>query len=263
MYLIHTCPEREWYVNKYLVPSMKEQGIDPSNILIYSDKNGDGNLLSCVNSFMSIGLNRVGNTWHLQDDVIISHDFKSITEKYLKEFNGIVCGMKVNIEEEKDKPKGLVKAEDMWYSFQCIMLPNIIALKFAQWFYQDVYTNPQYRMYVHRKKYDDTLFRIFMLDYKDDIQILNLYPNIVDHVDYILGGSIINSEFPHERRAAYFNDKYLVEELEQNFKAENIITSLQEQIERLNNGNKRSTDFSRFDGHLNRFKSPDNYNGAE
>ena len=27
-YIIHACPARMWYVNGYLIPSMREQGIE-------------------------------------------------------------------------------------------------------------------------------------------------------------------------------------------------------------------------------------------
>ena len=84
-YLIHTCIQRKWYVNEFLVPSMRAQGIEADEIIIYSDENGDGQLRSLINSYELI---RGKDTWHLQDDIIISSQFKELAEKHN---SGIVC----------------------------------------------------------------------------------------------------------------------------------------------------------------------------
>ena len=51
-YLIHAMPKRMWYVEKYLIPSMIEQGIAKENIRVYNDEKGEGNLRACLNAFL-------------------------------------------------------------------------------------------------------------------------------------------------------------------------------------------------------------------
>ena len=36
-YMIHAVPEREWYVEEYLIPSMISQGISPDEIEVWMD----------------------------------------------------------------------------------------------------------------------------------------------------------------------------------------------------------------------------------
>lgn len=76
-YMIHACPKRMWYVSDYLIPSMLAQGIDKGNIIVWNDIDGVGNLASCLASFASC--QEEGETWHLQDDVVICHDFAERT----------------------------------------------------------------------------------------------------------------------------------------------------------------------------------------
>ena len=87
-YLIHACPAREWFVEGYMVPEMKRQGIPEEEIEIWMDRNGDGNLMSCMKSFEECG-KRNGGTWHLQDDVVLASDF---AEKTRTHDDGLVCG---------------------------------------------------------------------------------------------------------------------------------------------------------------------------
>ncbi len=264
MYMIHTCQDRLWYVNRFLIPSMLSQGISKSEIMTYNDENGDGNLKSCSKSFKLVSLNSDGDTWHLQDDVVISHDFKERTERFDNHVpNFILSGMCMDIDEDASRPTGVVSVENLWYSFQCIRIPNKIAGEFSDWVEHDAMMNPDYRLWIRRNKYDDSLFKEFLIDKHNDIGAVNIYPNLVDHVDYIIGGSLVNKDFDADRRAKYFTDQYLVKDLEKSLNSRNISIKLKEQIERLNHGSKRHTDFSRFNGHTHRFTEPDNYNGAE
>ena len=55
-----------------------------------------------------------------------------------------------------------------------------------------------------------------MEDYYPDAVVLNTTINLVDHVDYLIGGSIANKiRSEKETHAAYFEDKYLVKKLEE------------------------------------------------
>ena len=111
-YLIHAYPKRMWYVEEFLVPSMKKQGIPEENIRIYNDTKREGNLRACMNAFASCEGD--GGTWHLQDDVCICQDFKQRTE--ILDF-GMVCGFST---ERYDGPgkEGAVPIGKMWFSFQ-------------------------------------------------------------------------------------------------------------------------------------------------
>lgn len=209
-YLIHTCNDRNWYVNEYLIPSMVEQGIDRNNIDIYLDKNNEGCLVSCMKAFSSVISD--GHTWHLQDDVIICSDFKERTEKEYEE--SIVCGYCYEKDGRKDYV-GRVNPKEMWYSFPCIRISNRVARSCARWYFNYAQFQRCYQIWIKMKKYDDSMFEIYLQDYDPDVSILNLKPNLVDHVDYLIGGSVINDMRPEkETHALYFDEKYLLKKLE-------------------------------------------------
>lgn len=71
-FLIHACRAREWYVNDFLIPSMTAQGIHKEDIEVWMDSNNDGCLFSCMKCFYEMGNRGDGDTWHLQDDVLLS-----------------------------------------------------------------------------------------------------------------------------------------------------------------------------------------------
>ena len=211
-YMIHSCNQRKWYVDKYLVPSMLKQGIKQSDILVWNDDKEIGNLESCMQSFLYTQSYKGGaddGIWHLQDDVIICRNFKELTEQYNKD---IVCGYCHDGDGYKHMI-GRVDTKRMWYSFPCIRIPNDIAYGCAKWFYKDVINNYEYHQWIKAKKYDDAIFHIFIEDYTD-VPILNLSPNLVDHIDYLIGYSVVNQiRGKVETRAIYFEDKDLVDNL--------------------------------------------------
>ena len=191
-YLIHTCKSRLWYVKQYLVPSMREQGI--KNILIYTDT-GDGQLQAFIKSFEKTkGL----DTWHLQDDVIISSRFKELTEKH----EGLVCGFCNSY--SKAQP-GKSNVFDMWYSMPCIRIPGILFEHFVEWIQEDA-TQSKYHHYIVENKHDDVLFQQFLLDNYPRLVVLNLAPNLVNHIDHLLGGSLINQN--RNRSTEYIMSRY-------------------------------------------------------
>jgi hypothetical protein len=208
-YMIHAMPKRMWYVEKYLIPSMLEQGIKKEDIRVYNDEKREGNLRACMNAFMQVDDSAEG-TWHLQDDVIISHDFKEITEKYDK---GIVCGFKSVY--DGDQPAGKVSIKEMWFSFLCIRIPNEYAKECAEWTFMYMIGNPVYREYWEKGVNDDWMFRQYISQYHKNDEVINLNPNIVDHVDFLIGGTV-NSvrEFTIQIRSKLWKDEYLVRELE-------------------------------------------------
>lgn len=184
-YLIHCCNSRKWYVHEHLIPSMLAQGIKESNITVYQDVKRRGNLEAFVRSLEN--LPQSGGTWHLQDDVIISSDFKKKTEEYNR---GVVCGFCSCYSE--NEPAGYVSPKHLWYSFPCIRIPNSYAHGFVKWFREDAEHNKEYSLWINKKKYDDSMFQIYLEDYKPKAEVLNLSPNIVNHIDYMIGGSLVN-----------------------------------------------------------------------
>jgi hypothetical protein len=205
-YLIHTCEKRKWYVDEYLVPSMIKQGIDNTNILIYNDEHKEGCLKSFISSSEMITTLRQG-VWHLQDDIIISSNFKKVTEEFDK---GIVCGFCSYYSE--DAPIGIRPINDMWYSFPCIRIPNVVLKGFVKWI-NSQNTQNKYRVYIEQNKFVDLLFREYVTTIYEDKLIHNLCPNIVDNVDYLLGGSTINYIRDKQPVSLYFQEKNLIEEL--------------------------------------------------
>lgn len=195
-YIIHACKEREWYVSEYLVPSMVKQGIAKRDIRVWMDADGIGNLQSFVNCCKWIAENQSADEaiWHLQDDVVISDRFGEVTAQG---YDGLVAGFCNNIfDGERTNYIGKTLTSGMWFSFQCVLIPNRIASGFAEW-----YENKE----IQNGECVDGLFRKYILSHTN-APVTNLMPNIVDHVDYLIGGSEHN-----DRRIAYWRDKALDE----------------------------------------------------
>lgn len=209
-YMIHAVPARMWYVNDYLIPSMLEQGIKREQIAVYNDVNKEGNLKACMHAFQAVD-SSVEGTWHLQDDVIISHDFKEKTEQHNQ---GMVCGFKSKY--DGDLPASEVDIKQMWFSFPCIRIPNKIAIECADWVLNYIIGNVIYKDWWKDGVNDDMLFKKFLQQHYKNISVLNLAPNIVDHVDYLLGGSVNGKRKTKTRvmiRSLCWEDEYLVDEL--------------------------------------------------
>ena len=204
--LIHACPAREWYVYDYLMPSLLTQGVQ--DVSVWLDSKGAGCLESFVASCEAIG--DEGGTWHLQDDVIISADFhKKITEYD----DGIACGYaNPNFGPFMDAT-GRQPVVFMWYSFPCTRIPNSYAKAFAAWYRSYAQTSLRYENYVRRCKGDDTLFREWLIEAHPHDWVVNLKPNLVDHIDFLLGGSTVNKHRVIPSRAFYFTDRHLVDAL--------------------------------------------------
>ena len=211
-YMIHACLDRMWYVEKYLLPSMYEQGIKAKNVIVYVDTNHDGCLISHVKSFQKASEMHIDGMWHLQDDVILCRDFKERTEKY---DNGVICGFSSYYDERKHWASGESNGLKMWYSFPCIRIPTPLIKEYIDWFNIYVWRDHQYDRWTKANKYDDTIWRIYMEQYHPQMPVLNLAPNLVDHVDFLLGGSQINPNRKIEQvRSTSFQDKDLIKELE-------------------------------------------------
>ena len=209
-YLIHTYPRRLWYVEQYLIPSMKEQGINEADISVYNDEKREGNLRACMNAFASCP-DDIGGTWHLQDDVIICRDFKQRTEWY---DNGLVCGFSSKLYDGDIKEKcGAVRRRQMWFSFPCIRIPNKWAIQCSEWVNKYIIGNMVYERFWKGGANDDWAFRQYLKEFQPDCVALNIMPNLVDHIDYLIGGGSGAKDRKEPCRSQYWTDEKLVEEL--------------------------------------------------
>ena len=182
--LIHTSPVRNWYVSEYLIPSLQSQNVE--QISVSCDHDRSGILQAWLNSTDSLPSS--GHTWHLQDDVLLCNDFKKYASSF-DTFDGIVCGICTRYDGDA-KDFYNVASNDfikMWFSFPCIRIPNIVAKSCAHHI-RHVKTN-MYDKYKARGTGDDVCFRKYIRNCIPSIQFINANPNLVDHVDYLIGGS--------------------------------------------------------------------------
>ena len=209
-FMIHACPKRMWYVEGFLIPSMLEQGIPRANITVWNDADGKGCLESCMASFAECGKHD-GGTWHLQDDVLICHDFAEACEEY---DDGVVCGFSHMLFEPFNRPMpGDVPAIFMFNSFPCIRIPNRIAGECAEWYYNDARHRPNYQDWVKSGKHDDGFWHDFYVERYPHGRAMNLVPALVEHVDWLIGGSTVNDWRGYICRADYWEDDDLIEQL--------------------------------------------------
>lgn len=216
-YMIHTYPKREWYVLKYLVPSMLKQGINKDDITIYSDRNSLGNLLSWLWSLSQVK----EDTWHLQDDIIICSDFKDRTEVY-SYLNTVVCGfVHYDFNTGSTLQTGFTHPKFMFMSFPCIFIPKKYSDEFLNWIYLPQ-TKEKYKKEIESKKNDDLLFYKYINEIHKDLKIYNCKPCLVDHIDYLIGGSSVNGRLyeGQQVRAYYWNEEKLIKELERKIESE-------------------------------------------
>ena len=210
--MIHACPQRMWYVRDFLLPSLKAQGAEA--VTVWNDTAGRGNLASCLESFA--GLSGDGGTWHLQDDVLICRDFV----RRCLDLNGLVYGFCSRQNGDDEYQTGEVYMPDAWHGFPCVRIPNAWAREFAEWF-DDAKDRPDMVGFFRLNKGDDWFFTQF-LDERHGMDIAyNAKPCLVEHVDFLLGGSILNEWRGYWLRAEWFEDGDLVDELAKRVKEMN------------------------------------------
>lgn len=218
-YMIHSCNKRLWYVKKYLIPSMIKQGIKEENIILWNDSESWGNLSSWLKSCEYIRDNEdiTSGIWHLQDDVLLCHDFKNITEEFYNINSEIVhCGFVAETWGHKgQKYVGIQPTEHMWLSFQCIYIPNLYIVEFLSWFKYKTAVLKELQDRVATGKQDDFIFYRFMrFEHQSDV-VINVKPNLIEHIDYLIGGSVASEERDRKiNKSAYFKEQILVDNLE-------------------------------------------------
>ena len=209
--LIHACPKRMWYVEGFLVPALRAQGAE--NIEIWNDVEGRGNLLSCMDSFR--GREGDGGTWHIQDDVLLCRDFVA---RCKKNDEGVVSGFCCEAFGDDLLSWGRVDASDLWHSFQCVRIPDAYARECAEWFFSGAWRelgSAELFRCAARGEGDDTFFYEFVNCRHGGEPVNNIAPNLVEHVDWIVGGSVLHSWRGYLARAAYWDDDKLIAELKE------------------------------------------------
>lgn len=184
---IHACPTRIWYVTRFLIPQIESQGIKYD---IYVDEEGKGNLEACMEVFRTCE-----DAWHVEDDVYLSKTFKKRT----KGLEGIVNGFCCEDFDDVDAI-GRVKAEKMWSGFPCIHIPKEVARGCREWLYDK--GRHEHPDWYKSGKMCDTFFKAYCEEM--GYECLNLKPNLVEHVDWLIGGSVTNKPRKEVWRAKYF-----------------------------------------------------------
>lgn len=213
--LIHACPGRMWYVREFLLPSLEAQGADA--VEIWNDAERKGNLLSCMESFASRASD--GGTWHIQDDVLLARDF---VRRCRELDRGVVYGFTCGQFGDDPQQTGEVYAPDAWHSFQCIRIPDAWARECSDWFFSGAWQespNPELYALHAMGQGDDTFFREFVQARHGRETMLNAMPNLVEHVDWLVGGSILSPYRGFLARAHYWDDEDLVAALRTRLRA--------------------------------------------
>lgn len=213
-YMIHTYPKRLWYVKDYIVRDLIKQGIKKEDIIIVNDTKGLGNLWAFIESLSLIS----DDTWHLQDDILISKQFKLKTD-VLGRMGILVCGFNhYDFNSGCNLCKGITKPIFMYMSFPCIFIPKRYSDEFITWI-KDENTKIKHKEMIETGKCDDQLFYQYMIEKHQFDEIYNTHVSLVDHVDYLLGGSSIN-ERDEVVRATYWDENDLNIKLEEELKKE-------------------------------------------
>lgn len=202
--MIHGCNARRWYINDYLVPQLIKQGLP--HYIRWIDYQEEGNLRSFLNSVQFL-IDYCGDrqyVWHIQDDVCLASDFGQRVRELEYNFDGIVCGFcceKWNLGYLNKV--GVTKAKNEWYSFPCIRIPNRYWKEFLEW-YQKAKGKEKLRQLAKNGKGDDSFWVRFIQERHPDDECLNLVPSLVEHVDYLIGGSQVGKRQSGARRLAYY-----------------------------------------------------------
>lgn len=204
--LIHAVPRRMWYVEGFLLPELARQGAE--RVEVWCDTEGRGNLRSCMASFAA--RTGDGGTWHIQDDVLLSRDF---AERCRAHDSGVVYGF--CCEQFLDDPQktGGVPAEDAWHSFQCVRIPDAWARDCAAWLEGAGREQEDHPLWISSGKMDDSVFRAYLLAEHGEETVENLAPCLVEHVDWIVGGSVLHPWRGYLARAYWWEDEERVRDL--------------------------------------------------
>ena len=214
--LIHAVPERMWYVNEFLIPALQAQGAE--EIEIWNDTEHRGNLAACMDAFAA--REGDGGTWHLQDDVLPCRDF---VRRCRDLDSGLVYGFCCRNFTDRLDAFGTIYAPDAWHSFQCVRIPDAWARECAEWVlgehWRQTSPMPELPILWELNKGDDSFFHEFIQCRHGDAIVENVRPNLVEHVDWLIGGSFLQPWRGYLARAEYWDDEELVNSLHDRLRA--------------------------------------------
>lgn len=217
--LIHACPPRMWYVDQFLVPSLRSRGVEPR---IWNDEAGLGCLEICMAAFAAVEGD--GDTWHIQDDVLLCRDFVRRAEDFPA--GEVVYGFACEYFLDDPDLHGTVYVPDAWHSFQCVRIPDAWARECAEWYYSGAWQresdNPELEILKIANKGDDTFFREFLLCRHGEGTVINAKPNLAEHVDLLLGGSVLSQYRDYRAVAHWWDDNDLTAQLRAELKARRL-----------------------------------------
>lgn len=207
--VIHAVPQRMWYVEEFLLPELRRQGAD--RVEIWNDTRGRGNLLACMDCLAA--REGEGGTWHIQDDVLLCSDF---VERCRANDAGVVYGFCCEYFLDDPELTGTVYPPDAWNSFQCVRIPDPWARECAAWFFSGAWRDTPFpELFAQEAKGtgDDRFFHEFLEVRHGDAAAVNLAPNLVEHVDLLIGGSVLHQWREYLARAHYWAEPELTEAL--------------------------------------------------
>lgn len=180
---IHACKQREVYVRAILIPELKKQGF--KCIRVHMD-DGKGNLQAYIDSYRE--LPDTGDVWHLEDDVFPDSRFYDWSLG-LAQFPGvIIAGFGAGQYYGLRDFGYCVAPSELFLSFPCIRIPSEVIKDFLRWYDDKGCRDPKAKT----GKEIDSLFRDFLIIH--GITGFNFRPCIVEHVDDLIGGSIVNPD---------------------------------------------------------------------
>ncbi len=218
-YMIHTCQKRLWYVEDFLIPSLKEQGIKQEDIILWNDAEMKGNLPSWLGAceYVRDNLADGRGIWHLQDDIVLGSKFREEAEKAGDMvINAWVC---TRFNSKRYTMKGEVGVLYHWNSFQCIYIPTRYTTGFLSWYYREAIKDERCLDRIRENRWDDWLFWCYMRRKHKNEKCLNLAPNICEHIDYMIGGSVATPERQGNVVGVYWYENEILEKLWHDLKA--------------------------------------------
>lgn len=208
--MIHAAPSRMYYVTEFLKPRLEAQGF--KDIVVWNDTKEVGCRESYIASWST--LPDTGHTWHLQDDVLPDKRFYEWATSEWAEYPGIICGFGCGHYTSKDRFGFARNSEEMLYSFPCIRIPNAVAKDMLAWFAEARKTDVNILEKLPSGKFFDYFFKLYIGDGSREISIYNFFPNIVEHVDEYITGSLVNQQRRYLAKAMQFEDAEALADLE-------------------------------------------------